>query len=79
LPIVSLDERAIRLINDNMVRKHHASKTAPAVALGIIEKPWTLVDVVTMKEAFLKRMEEEEFERAFASQFASKSGVDYEC
>lgn len=32
----------------NFVKKHQTLKTAPAVAGGVIEKPWTIADLVDM-------------------------------
>src|SRR5436190_18220146 len=36
----------------NFVRKHHSLGTAPAVAAGLEEKPWTLEKVVEMTQAY---------------------------
>jgi IS1 family transposase len=57
---------SIQIFIYNMVRKHETLKDAPAVALGIIQKRWTLEDVVTMAEAYRKNTEEDAFEAAFA-------------
>lgn len=49
----------------NLVRKHEAIKTTPAVALGIVDRRWTLEDVVDMTDAYMKVQEERQFESAF--------------
>jgi hypothetical protein len=56
----------------NLVRKHETTRTTPAVALGIVDRRWTLEDVVEMTDAYLKRQDDAAFEIAFASQFAAK-------
>jgi hypothetical protein len=57
---------SIQIFIYNMVRKHETLKDAPAVALGVIQKRWTLEDVVTMAEEYRQHTEEQEFETAFA-------------
>jgi hypothetical protein len=36
----------------NFVRQHHSLGTAPAVAVGLEEKPWSLEQVVEMTQAY---------------------------
>jgi hypothetical protein len=36
----------------NSVRRHHSLGTAPAVAAGLEEKPWSLEKAVEMTEAY---------------------------
>jgi hypothetical protein len=50
-----------------MVRKHETLKDAPAVALGVIEKRWTLEPGVAMAEEYRQRTEEDAFEAAFTT------------
>ncbi len=49
----------------NFVRRHDTLKTTPAVAAGVELKRWGLEDVIEMKDAYLRRKEEVEFEAAF--------------
>lgn len=51
----------------NLVRKHHALKTTPAVAAGVEQQPWSLEDVVEMTAGYMRRKEDAEFEVAFAN------------
>lgn len=60
----------------NMVRKHETLKTAPAVKLGIIAKPWTLEMVVAMIDKYLREKEESEFEAAFAAMESSRFATE---
>jgi hypothetical protein len=39
----------------NFVRKHHTLGTAPAVAAGLEEKPWSLEKVVEMTSDYMMR------------------------
>lgn len=55
----------------NMVRKHETTKKTPAQALGIVDRRWTLEDVVEMTDRYLKAQEDAAFEAAF-SDFAVK-------
>jgi IS1 family transposase len=50
----------------NFVRKHQTIGTTPAVAAGVEYEVWDLERVVEMTEAFMRRQEEVEFEKAFA-------------
>ena len=50
----------------NFVRRHDTLKTTPAVAAGIELKRWGLEDVIEMKEAYLRRKQDQQFEEAFA-------------
>jgi hypothetical protein len=36
----------------NFVRRHHSLGTAPAVAAGLEEKPWSLEQVAEMTKAY---------------------------
>lgn len=63
---------SIHIFIYNMVRKHETTKTAPAVSLGLIDRPWSLEDVVEMTDRYLKRVDEEAFERAFAEKFSTE-------
>ncbi len=56
----------------NMVRRHEALKTTPAVALGVVNRKWDLTDVIAMTDEFLRKREEAEFEKAFAAKFNVK-------
>lgn len=58
---------SIHIFVYNLVRKHETTKTTPAMALGIVDRRWTLEDVVAMTDAFLKGKEEAAFEAAFAN------------
>lgn len=49
----------------NLVRKHETTKTTPALALGIVERRWTLEDVIAMADAYWNAKEEKAFEAAF--------------
>ena len=51
----------------NFVRKHKTLGTTPAVAAGVEYEAWDLERVVEMTEAFMRRKEESEFEKAFAN------------
>lgn len=57
---------SIHIFVYNLVRKHETTKTTPAMALGIVDRRWTLEDVVAMTEAYLKAQDEAAFEAAFA-------------
>ncbi len=50
----------------NFVRIHKTLRTTPAVAAGLEFERWSLERVVEMTEAFMRRKEEAEFEKAFA-------------
>lgn len=63
---------SIHIFLYNMVRKHQTIGTAPAVELGLIDEPWKLEDVVEMTERYLKRQQDEAFERAFAEKFSTE-------
>lgn len=75
---------SIHIFIYNMVRKHETLKTAPAVALGLIDEPWSLDHVVDMVDAYMapirkakieeaakkkRQSEDAEFEKAFESKF----------
>lgn len=62
---------SIHIFVYNLVRKHETTKTTPAMKLGIVDRRWTLEDVVDMTDAFLKAKEERAFEAAF-SQFSTQ-------
>jgi IS1 family transposase len=49
----------------NLVRRHETTKTTPAMALGIVDRRWTLEDVVAMTERYLEAQTNLEFEAAF--------------
>lgn len=36
--------------HDNFIRKHKTLRTTPAVAAGLAERPWTILDLVGMVE-----------------------------
>lgn len=57
---------SIHIFVYNLVRKHETTKTTPAMALGIVDRRWTLEDVVAMTDAYTKGQEERAFEEAFA-------------
>lgn len=57
---------SIHLFVYNMVRKHETIKDAPAVKLGVIDKRWSLEDVVRMTDRYLKKKTDAQFEAAFA-------------
>ncbi|HEY6207080.1 MAG TPA: hypothetical protein VIW21_13030 [Chthoniobacterales bacterium] len=50
----------------NFVRKHKTLGVTPAVAAGVEYEAWDLERVVEMTEAFMRRKEEAEFDKAFA-------------
>jgi hypothetical protein len=50
----------------NFVRKHKTFGTAPVVAAGLEEKPWTLERVVEMTAEYCRRKEYTVFEEASA-------------
>ena len=54
----------------NLCRKHETTGKTPAMALGLTERRWSLEDVVTMTDAYLKAQENVAFDLAFKSQFA---------
>ncbi len=56
----------------NLVRKHETTGQTPAMALGIVDRRWTLEDVVTMTDEYLRAQEDAAFEIAFKSKFADK-------
>ena len=58
---------SIHIFVYNLVRKHETTKTTPAMALGMVDRRWTLEDVVDMTDTFVKTQEERAFENAFAS------------
>lgn len=58
---------SIHIFIYNLVRVHETLKTTPAVKLGIVDKRWTLEDVVAMTERYMQAQEELQFEAAFAS------------
>ena len=45
----------------NLVRKHETTKKTPAQALGIVDRRWTLENVVEMTERYLKTQEDAAF------------------
>lgn len=51
----------------NFCRKHTTIGTTPAVAAGVELERWDLERVVEMTEAFMRRKEDAEFEKAFAA------------
>lgn len=51
----------------NMVRRHETTKVTPAQALGVVDRRWTLEDVVDMTDRYFKAKEEAAFEAAFAT------------
>jgi IS1 family transposase len=57
---------SIHIFLYNLCRVHESLKTTPAVKLGVVERRWTLADVVAMTEAYVKRKEEDAFEDAFS-------------
>lgn len=65
---------SVQIFVYNLVRKHETTKTTPAMKLGIVDRRWTLEDVVDMADAFLKAKEEAAFEAAF-SQFSTEPKV----
>lgn len=63
---------SIHIFVYNLVRRHETTKNTPAVMLGIVDRRWTLEDVVDMTDRYLKAKEAEAFEAAFAtSKFAT--------
>lgn len=58
---------SIHIFVYNLVRRHEATKKTPAVALGIVDRRWTMEDVVNMTDAYLAAKQEAEFEAAFAT------------
>ena len=56
---------SVHLFVYNVCRKHESIKTAPLHELGIIDKPWSLEQVVGMTDQYLRTREEAEFEAAF--------------
>ena len=51
----------------NLVRKHTTlDGQTPAVAAGVEDRRWTLVDVVELTERYMRRKEDRAFEAAFA-------------
>lgn len=63
---------SIHIFAYNLVRKHETIKKTPAEALGVVDRRWTLEDVVAMTEKYLKAKEDAAFEMAFgASKFAT--------
>lgn len=50
----------------NLVRKHETLKTTPAMALGIVDRRWTLEDVVAMTATYWTAKENAAFEKAFS-------------
>lgn len=71
---------SIHIFVYNMVRKHETLKTTPAVALGIVNRKWDLLDVIAMTDEFLRNRENAAFEAAFESKFAVRplSSLTYE-
>jgi len=57
---------SIHIFVYNLVRKHETTKTTPAQALGIVDRRWTLEDVVAMADGYWQAKEEKAFENAFA-------------
>lgn len=70
---------SIHIFVYNLVRKHETTKMTPAQALGIVERRWTLEDVVAMTNDYVKAQEDAAFEAAFEGfTSAPKSPVAYE-
>ena len=59
---------SIHIFIHNMVRVHETIKTTPALALGIADRRWTLEDVVTMTDEFLRAQGNLVFEIGLDSQ-----------
>lgn len=57
---------SIHIFVYNLVRKHETTKTTPAMTLGVVDRRWTLEDVVAMTDAYLASKEAAAFEAAFA-------------
>lgn len=63
---------SIHIFVYNLVRRHETTKTTPAVMLGIVDRRWTLEDVVEMVDGYFKAKEDAAFDAAFADpQFAT--------
>lgn len=58
---------AVTFMHYNFCRKHATLKTTPAVAAGVAERQWTLLEVVEMIDAHFSAKIEAEFEAAFAA------------
>ncbi|MFO1485727.1 MAG: hypothetical protein U1F71_20365 [Verrucomicrobiaceae bacterium] len=58
---------SIHIFIYNLVRKHETTKTTPAMMLGIVDRRWTLEDVVDMTDRYFKAKDDAAFEAAFAS------------
>ncbi|MBE7498648.1 MAG: hypothetical protein HS117_27225 [Verrucomicrobiaceae bacterium] len=56
---------SIHIFIYNLVRKHETTKQTPAQALGIVDRRWTLEDVVEMTDRYMKAQEEAAFAAAF--------------
>ena len=58
---------SIHIFAHNMIRRHEAIKTTPAVKLGVATEAWTLERLVDMTDEYLRRKEDAKFEAAFAN------------
>lgn len=58
---------SIHMFVYNLVRRHETTKTTPAVKLGIVDRRWTLEDVVDMTDRYFKAKEDAAFMAAFES------------
>jgi IS1 family transposase len=54
----------------NLARRHETTKKTPAMALGVVERRWSLEDVVTMVDEYLRAQDDAKFEAAFVSKFS---------
>ena len=57
---------SIHIFAHNMIRRHEAIKTTPAIALGVETEAWTLERLVEMTDAYLKQKEDAAVEAAYA-------------
>lgn len=62
--------QAIYFQHYNFVRRHQAVKTAPAVAAGLIEKPWNVKDLLKISDGYVAAEKRREADRKFAEAFA---------
>lgn len=58
---------SIHIFAHNMIRRHEAIKTTPAVKLGVATEAWTLERLVDMTDEYLRRQEDAKFEAAFGN------------
>ena len=63
---------SIHICAHNMIRRHEAIKTTPAIALGVATEAWTLERLVDMTDEYLKQKENAEFEAAYAAAYNSQ-------